>query len=383
MKIGDQHHLAYCTNIHRGESWKETFGTLRDYTLSVRDKVCPTGQPYAIGLRLGINAANELARAEALAEFKDWLNANNCYVFTINGFPYGNFHGTRVKEQVYQPDWTTSERVVYTCKLFDILSELLPKGVAGSVSTVPGSFKPAVSSDAQLAQIYDNLIQCAEYIEKLSIEKQQDLHIGLEPEPCCLFETTPETLSFFKELFAHASDPSLVRRRIGINYDTCHLAVEFENAFESLNSIQAAGVRLSKIHFSSAIRMNPSAESMRALKAFTDDIYLHQVIAAKDGAVIARYTDIPEALAAVTEELGDEWRIHFHIPLYADPATPFGHTREHLEDCIQWIQANPEACEHFEMETYTWEVLPEDMQSSDVVEQLSKEYRWVLGKYDA
>ena len=70
-----------------------------------------------------------------------WLEEKNCYVFTINGFPYGNFHGERVKEQVYRPDWSNPDRLEYTVLLFEILEKLLQPGEEGSVSTLPGSFK--------------------------------------------------------------------------------------------------------------------------------------------------------------------------------------------------------------------------------------------------
>src|SRR6185436_10396893 len=132
MKLNHGLHLAYCTNIHRGETWAETFDSLKQYTLAVRQRVCPNA-PYAIGLRLSNRAAQELSDRATLVAFHRWLAANHCYVFTINGFPYGQFHGMRVKEQVYQPDWTTLDRLAYTNLLFDLLAQLLPAGIEGSV----------------------------------------------------------------------------------------------------------------------------------------------------------------------------------------------------------------------------------------------------------
>ena len=136
-------HLAYCTNIHPAETWQETWQALKTHTLAVRDKVltADTRHPspgYAIGLRLSAIAAEELLQGHHLREFKQWLVDENCYVFTINGFPYGSFHGTRVKEKVYQPDWTSPERLDYTNQLFTIIAQLAPEGVQGSVSTLPG-----------------------------------------------------------------------------------------------------------------------------------------------------------------------------------------------------------------------------------------------------
>ena len=138
MQINEGIHLAYCTNIHRGEGWQETFQGLKEYSLKVKDKVSNT-DPFAIGLRLGYKAALELSEEGSgrLDQFIKWLDDNNCYVFTINGFPYGQFHGARVKEQVYRPDWTSNSRLEYTNLLFNILSKILPDGISGSVSTLP------------------------------------------------------------------------------------------------------------------------------------------------------------------------------------------------------------------------------------------------------
>ena len=117
MKLSNQAHLAYCTNVHRGNSWQETFDSLENYVMKVREGVAPE-ERFAIGLRLGADAARELADPRELYEFRKWLDQKNAYVFTINGFPYGNFHGSRVKEEVYRPDWTTDERLDYTLLLF-------------------------------------------------------------------------------------------------------------------------------------------------------------------------------------------------------------------------------------------------------------------------
>ncbi|MEC7638773.1 MAG: hypothetical protein VX848_07240, partial [Verrucomicrobiota bacterium] len=130
MQIKNGIHLAYCTNIHRGEGWNETFHGLNEYTLKVKEKVSQS-DPFAIGLRLGYKAALELSETGSgnLDEFIKWLDHNNCYIFSINGFPYGQFHGSRVKEQVYSPDWTFDSRVEYTNLLFDILAKILPSGM--------------------------------------------------------------------------------------------------------------------------------------------------------------------------------------------------------------------------------------------------------------
>ena len=110
MELSKGLHLAYCTNIHRGEDWAQTFKSLKTDVISVRDRVSQN-KAYAIGLRLSDLASRELSHPAVLETFQQWLKDQNCYVFTINGFPFGNFHGTRVKEQVYVPDWTSKDRL--------------------------------------------------------------------------------------------------------------------------------------------------------------------------------------------------------------------------------------------------------------------------------
>src|SRR5882672_4634681 len=227
MKLKHGLHLAYCTNIHRGEDWRQTFDSLQRYTTAVRARVSPD-KPYAIGLRLSDLASRQLAEPETLAQFKAWLEANNSYIFTINGFPFGSFHGTRVKEQVYVPDWTSSDRLAFTNRLFDILAELLPAGIEGSVSTVPCSFKEFIRTDEQVEVMCKNLWSCVDHITALTDRTGKPLHLGLEPEPLCYLETSTETVKFFERMKKVRPNDQRVEQALGVNYDTCHLAVEFE-----------------------------------------------------------------------------------------------------------------------------------------------------------
>jgi len=380
MKLNDGLHLAYCTNVHRGEDWAETFAALTRHVLPVRQRVSP-GRPYAIGLRLGQRAAAELAQPATLLAFQRWLERHDCYVFTINGFPYGNFHGQRVKEQVYAPDWATPERVAYTRQLFELLVQLAPSDVAGSVSTLPGSSKGFVAADpSRRDAIFDHLTAIGRAIADLADKTGRDLHLGLEPEPCCLFETSEETVQFFADWRAtHPAVESLLPH-VGVNYDCCHLAVEFEKPEVALNRLKAAGLRLSKLHLSSALRVFPDAAGRQALAQFVEPVYLHQVVVgdARRSLVKRRFFDLPDALAEPALAVPDlEWRIHFHVPLHVSPGAPFGDTRDHLLGALDWLRDHPGACAHLEMETYTWEVLPAALRLP-VEDQLVREYEWTL-----
>ena len=380
MKLNHGLHLAYCTNIHRGETWAETFESLKNCTLPVRQRVCPNA-PYAIGLRLSNRAARELSDRPSLVAFQRWLAENHCYVFTINGFPFGQFHGTRVKQQVYVPDWTTPERGAYTNLLFDLLAQLLPEGIEGSVSTLPCGFKPLVTTQEEMTIIRGNLWHCVEHIARVSHQTGRTMHLGLEPEPMCVLECSGEVIHLFDRLRAeHHNDPRLAEH-LGVNYDTCHFAVEFEEPQNAVTCLRQHGIKISKIHLSSALKVRPTAETRRALAAFQDDVYLHQVVVRKADAQRVIYRDLRDALAGDTDESeSTEWRIHFHIPLHSPPTEFFGNTTDHLIGVLDLLAETPTLCSHLEMETYTWEVLPPELKNRSVVEQLVAEYEWTLAR---
>ena len=374
--------LAYCTNVHRGENWAETFDALERHTLAVRKQVCP-GRSYAIGLRLSDLAARELSEPATLRAFQRWLDRHGCYVFTINGFPYGHFHGTRVKEQVYWPDWTQRERLDYTCRLFDLLDQLLPPGMEGSVSTLPGSFKEFIRDASQETAIRANLWSCVEHIGRLSERSGRSLHLGLEPEPLGWIENSIETAAFFDRLRdEHPNDPRL-DAHLGVTYDACHFAVEFEQPQAALARLRQHGIRISKFHLSNALALTPAPAACEALRAFADEVYLHQVIVHDRPGQLTRFKDLPQALdgrSASEGRDGSEWRVHFHIPLHCEPAPGFRSTADHVQGVLRELAAQPGLCRHLEMETYTWEVLPPPLKQQSVVDQLTREYQWTLAR---
>ncbi len=108
MRVGPEgyFHLTYCTNIHPGEGWAEVEASLRRHLPPLKARLAP-GEAMGVGLRLSDRAARELLAGgdAALRRFRGWLDAEGFYVFTLNGFPFGGFHGEVVKDRVYAPDW--------------------------------------------------------------------------------------------------------------------------------------------------------------------------------------------------------------------------------------------------------------------------------------
>ena len=262
-------HLSYCTNIHPGESWPEVRANLERYLVPVRERVAP-GQPFGVGLRLSGESARALAASEVLDELRAFLRAHDLYVFTINGFPYGPFHGRPVKEQVYLPDWLDPERLAYTDRLADILAALVPEGVEGTISTVPGAFAPRVHGDADQSRMARAMLDHVAHLVRIRRDTGKRIALALEPEPCCFLETISEAVSFFeRHLFSGEAVGALakttgltngdaeraIREHLGVCLDACHLAVEFEEPARVLAALDAAGIRVPKVQVTAGLRV--------------------------------------------------------------------------------------------------------------------------------
>lgn len=363
--------LTYCTNIHPGESWADVMLNLESHFLTVKDAVSPA-EPFPIGLRLSHQAAGEVTPDEA-QRFRDWCEARNSYVLTVNGFPYGTFHGEAVKERVYDPDWRDRDRVIYTKRIADLLAEWLPEGVPGSISTVPIAFKRGFD-DAHWPLVRRHLLETLEHLERLRQQHKCQIILALEPEPRCVLETTAEVVAFFERMMF----PDALADLAGICFDCCHQAVQFENPSTSAAWLRASGVRIGKIQVSSALRA--AGPEIDALERFDEPTYLHQVVARLSNGTLLRYTDLPEFLAAWTGRGAgflrasiEECRVHFHVPIFAEHLGPCGTTRFFLEEMLACQQPLP----LLEVETYSWSVLPPDLRATSVAESVARELQWV------
>ncbi len=385
-------HLTYCTNIHPGESWPAVFENVRTHVRAVKQRL-GVSDPFGVGLRLSAEAARELRQPGELERFRDYLAANGLYVFTINGFPYGPFHGQPVKSAVYRPDWTHAERGRYTADLTELLAALLPDGISGSISTVPGGFKRDVQTPEQVRAIARSLLARVLELHGVRERTGRQITLALEPEPCCFLETTSETIDFFEsELLARPAREwlasqagvdleraeAILRRHLGVCLDTCHAAIEFEDPDETLDRLLAAGLRIAKIQLSAGLRLpGPTSDLLAALRAYDEPVYLHQVVARTPHGDLLRFEDLPLAMDDPAARVADEWRIHFHVPLYRQELGPFSNTQGFLARILERQRLSAVSSE-LEVETYTWDVLPTEQRLGDVDASIARELGWVL-----
>lgn len=381
--------LTYCMNIHPAESWQECRAALTGPVRAVKQQLAPEA-PFAVGLRFSARAVEALAVPDARRELKDILEANDFLPVTVNGFPYGPFHGTRVKEDVYLPDWRSQERLDYTNRLADVMADIAAGDGMVSLSTVPGAFKPLGRSNEDA--IAENLIRAAAHCVTLERDTGRTVAIAIEPEPYCFLETVAESIAFFESyLFSgpavrrlgelagldNGAAEAALRRHLGLCYDVCHAAVEYEDAGTSLAALQKAGIAVNKLQLSAALRV-PSVDeaARRALAAFAEPTYLHQVVARR-GEELAWYRDLPEALARGAGADGEEWRVHFHVPVFVEALEAFGTTQGFLAEILARHKAAPIA-PHLEVETYTWTVLPAALREEPMETAIGRELQWVL-----
>lgn len=384
-------HLTYCLNIHPTQTYADVMSALTGPAAEVKAVVAGDAA-FAIGLRFSGEALEQLADPAKRAALRSVLDQHSFEAVTVNGFPYGRFHGTRVKEEVYQPDWRSEARVRYTNALADLMADLAPPGEAVSLSTVPGTFKPlAAGAEAQIA---DNLLRSVAHLIALQARSGVEIALAIEPEPACFLETITETVAFFESYLFSAAAAARVAalsgfgqeeaaralpRHLGLCYDVCHAAVEYEDPAGSLAALRASGIPVHKLQLSAALLIpEVTAQARQALDAYAEPTYLHQVIRrTADG--LKNEVDLPDALARGADTDGEEWRVHFHVPIFMRDLGAFSSTRDFLAEILTLHRTSP-VSPHLEIETYTWDVLPKGLRGATVAEDIAREFAWVLAE---
>ncbi len=397
-------HLTYCTNIHGGEKWDDHFRLLKTHVPKVKDAVSPH-HPMGIGLRLSDLASKTLMGDRHLNAFKDWLTSEDTYVFTMNGFPFGAFHDDVVKAHVHTPDWTTDERLQYTKRLFAILAQLAPEGMDGGISTSPLAYRYWYNdTDDNWRKMRERatqqVVDVAEYLARILREQGKTLHLDIEPEPDGVLETGEEFISWYEnELvpegvkalsrqlgMAPTEAEQVIKRHIRLCYDVCHFALGYEDHHRVVEALGHHGIQIGKFQISAALKamMPPDMATRQAIgdafMAFDEPTYLHQVIAKYGDGRLTRFKDLPEAQSGLFEKQVTEWRSHFHIPIFLED---LGTLKSTQSDIIQVLDMhkNKQLTSHLEVETYTWSVLPEQLQLP-IAESISRELSWVLDQFD-
>ena len=353
-------YLTYCMNIHPIDSAEKLIQVLDNEIVQVKQKVCPDA-PFGLGMWISATTLEEL-HGDTLSRLLYILEKNSCYIMTLNAFPYGAFHGEVVKEKVYLPHWGEAARLDYTCGLIRLLEKITPPENSISISTVPVCYGKTLPDGA-----IENIKAVAELLHEVNANRSGKISLAFEPEPDCYLDSTGDCLDFFAMLIPEIG-PNLTEN-LGVCLDTCHFAVCYESPFEAWKAFEKAGILVPKVQLSAALK----ATSSDVLKSFVEPTYLHQArVKQKDG-IIEKFADLPLALNAE----GEEWRVHFHVPLYAKELSPgLSSTADCFDTAFISCLLEQEGL-HLEIETYSFDVLPEKVYG--VIESITREIEFVTG----
>src|SRR5215468_5242905 len=379
-------HLTYSTLVHPGDDWAQMWDSLITYVPKVKARIAP-GERFGVSLRLSASSAQTLVTSKPEREkLKKFLADHDMYLYTVNAFPYGAFKGTVVKEQVYEPDWRSEERTRYTMNVADVLAHVVPAGISPSIQSAPLGFKPRVTGNDVVASFTNHVLRVAAHLVALEARTGRTVTLALEPEPYCFLETTDETVEYFtKHLYSGEAAETLaklaqipiseahvaLRRHVGVVFDICHQAVEYEDIPASLQKLVDAGIPIFKLQEAAAMRVpDVTQKIVDTLQRYAKTIYLTQTVEKKDGK-LTRFLNLEDAFAAWKANPGPrEWRTHFHVPVFLDSLGDFGTTRFAIEDALRFHKANP-LSRQLEIETYTWDVLPDHLKTGDIVDYVT------------
>ena len=371
MKIKNRD-FSYCLNIFAGETWEETFDKIKTKCLLLSKKLSSYSEnkKFGLGLRISNIASKTLLEKNHLEELKIFLEKHNLYAFTVNAFPFGQFHNTCVKETVYSPDWSKNSRLEYTKNIAIILQYLLPDYCSeGSISTVPIGYGKQIPKNA-----VENLLAMEDFLTQLERDTGKKLTLALEPEPDCYLENTEECILFFAKL---QEQYKKTLKYLGICFDTCHIALQYEDLQESLGLLYHNKVAIHKIQISSVLSIKIHKEKQsEKLRAFDDGVYLHQTRIKTNAQELLFYKDLPIALEENPNAIG-EWRVHCHVPLHFNSNDELQSTSNLLT--TDFFNKAFEYCPHFEIETYTFNVLP-NYKEKDIIDCISQEFDFCFKK---
>jgi hypothetical protein len=279
-----------------------------------------------------------------------------------------------------------------------ILETLLPEGMSGGISTVPLSYKAwmAAAAEDEWDRIAANVAHVVARLVRVRLDRGRTIHLDIEPEPDCVLETAEETCRYFDRHLRTTGAKALARlidvpedearhaidTHVQVCFDCCHCAVEYEDPLDALRRLTGAGIRIGRVQLSSALRVvfpsdpGEAAAVARRLEAFAESTYLHQVVERREDR-LRRFPDLADALGASPSPSGAEWRIHFHVPLFASDYDGLGSTQDVVRSVVTEARRTG-LTEHFEIETYTWSVLPDGLKLP-IAESIAREFEWVLG----
>ena len=400
MRLGHPRapYLAYEMNVHPSESLAEFRDALRRFTVPVRDRLREqnAGSEFAISPRFGEGLLHDLRNKRARSELATELRELQFVPISVNAFPLENFHADTVKSRAYSPPWTRKARVKRTNEAIDLLHELLPEETRGSVSTLGGTYRPWRDGRATHHKIAGNYLETVAHAIQLYLKTGRKIVLAAEPEPDTTFETAADVVQMVDEhllpqlreciarplMITPARAEELFREFFTVNLDVCHQSVLFRDPVDEWQLLDRHGIRVGKLHITSAIvlrRPGRSPAAVAELRDYDEPRYLHQFAARHKSGTLVRGSDLGELPTEGLRDL-EEVRVHFHVPVSRAKIGKLTTTRDDTERAIHHAlrQSDPP---DLVIETYTWPLLAKTGDKA-IVDGICREFRWAASVID-
>ncbi len=369
--------IGYCTNVHAGTDLDSVMANLDEFAVPIQKS---RGAHRSLGIGLWLSNEAAVETYQRIDELREFLKSRSLIPFTFNAFPFFNFHQAVVKHNVYLPSWDSEARLSYTKLICKIADELLPEGEFVSISTLPIGWRQKPGEKIELDSAA-NLKRLAIFLDELESNSGRRIVVCLEPEPGCILSTGLDVVKFFKDFLLSNSDRDgveRVRRYLGVCHDVCHAAVMFEEQSEVLKCYADEAIFVGKVQVSSAIgkRVTPGGVSAtrQQLSKFAEPRYLHQTTV-RENAKVSFFEDLPLAMASFNDRQTFEFRSHFHVPIYLKEVGGLSTTRMAILECLNELDSK-NFSGHFEIETYAWDVSPQELRNQSLQASISAELEW-------
>lgn len=371
--------LTYCSNVHAAPDLRSQLDSLLDFTAPIERMAHERCRTFGLGGWWPMSLVTELSENRAARiELRTAMQAIDVPLWTLNVFPFGDFHGETVKTAVYSPDWGEEDRLLYTRRCAEVGAGLVAAGEVLPMSTLPLGYRENGATREELRVMARNLARAASMLAAVEAETGVCCVLALEPEPNCLLETVAQTADFLDQwLFEEGNWTTVpqehLRRHLGVCVDLCHLAVLGEDPLEALADLRRRGIEVPKIQVSSCLEVRHK-DGLPELLQFEEPRYLHQTMA-ENG---LRSLDLDGVASQLAEfEVAGRVRTHYHVPLDWDREGPFGSTQKEVSRVLTALAAGPNPVPLLEVETYTWSVLGDTFGDQPLVERIQRELDWV------
>ena len=288
-----------------------------------------------------------------------------------------------MKKDVYQPTWFLAARADYTRRLIQLI-QALSTSPELSISTLPIAWGNPSATNEQLTIAARQLAEVAELCSKIEADTGRLIHVCVEPEPGCQIQYSQDIVDFFESHLLKQGDEAALRRHIRVCHDVCHAVVMCESQADVFAKYKAAGIEVGKVQVSSAIVVDFDAisksdreDAVSQISAFAEDRYLHQTTVQTTDGAIQFYEDLPIALQSLSspKQASGTWRIHFHIPIHLREFGLLSASQDDINECVSSCRSFSDV-QHFEVETYAWNVLPPELQEETLAVGIAKEMTW-------